>query len=547
MAQPPSERSKAHKQTAENAIDIPGYRIKREIGRGGMAKVFQAQQLSLRRDVALKVMNPSLSADKRFTKRFTNEGRIIAQLNQPNIITIFDIGVCDYGYYLAMELLNGGSLSDRIKQGLTPQLAQDIAITLAKALDFAHQRDFVHRDIKPSNVLFRDPETPVLTDFGIAKALGTVTKITATGYTIGSDGYMSPEQSLGKELDQRSDLYSFGVMFWQMLTGTMPFHADDPYTLVLKHLNDPIPQLPSAFSDYQNIINKLLAKEALDRYASATELVAALQAIKPPLAQDFLETRVLAAPKLADDTVSITATINNDFSAIENNTTENNTTPSTQRLQSSANLLKGGIALALGLCVAVAIIFLPGFFSKDEENNLASITIRDDSQRLAQRQREQNYALQAQKLLQQDAWEEALTAVRTGLAEFPGATNLQQLRDQILADLAAENEQSRRQRQIRKLLKQAERQWQEQKFVEPDGDNAAQSYLDVLELDPSNEKARAGLLDIGRIRLGMQYQQAAQALLAAGDNAAARAKIAQGLRLAPDFPGLLQLQKQLQP
>ena len=543
MAQPPADRSNVNSQATENNGSIPGYHIKREIGRGGMAKVYHAQHILLRRDVALKIMNPALSADKRFTKRFLNEGRITAQLNHPNIITIFDIGTSGHNYYLAMELLNGGSLRDLIRSGLPPQQAQDIAVILAKALHFAHQHDVIHRDIKPTNVLFRDPDTPILTDFGIAKTLGAVTKITATGYTIGSDGYMSPEQSLGKELDQRSDLYSFGVMFWEMLTGTMPFHADDPYTLVLKHLNDPLPQLPIAVAIYQPIINKLLAKEPIDRYVSAAEFATALETIEPPLAQDFLETRVIAVPKIphADGAADITATLHNDFRDITEHTRF-----STMFFWPPTTLLKGVFALILGLSVAIALIFLLPLFSENAGTQSSSFTI-DEDKPLVQLQREQNYIRQAQQLLQQDAWEEALTAIKTGLSELPNAVNLQQLRDRVEEDLNAENAQDRRQRQISKLLKQADRQWQAQQYVEPDGDNAAQTFLELLELDPLNERARDGLLDIGRIRLGMQYLEAAQTLLDAGNITAAREKVAQGLRLAPNFPGLLQLRDQLQP
>lgn len=211
---------------------IPGYQIKHEIGRGGMATVYLALQESLHRQVALKVMNPALSADENFKTRFLNEGHIVGQLNHSNIVTIFDIGTHETHYYLSMEYLPGGSLRDRIRSKLSVEEALQIARTLGKALSYAHNRNFVHRDIKPLNVLFRDDDSPVLTDFGIAKALGSSSQLTRTGYAFGSVGYMSPEQALGKPIDHRSDIYSFGAMLWEMLTGTKLYQSGDAFSQI---------------------------------------------------------------------------------------------------------------------------------------------------------------------------------------------------------------------------------------------------------------------------------------------------------------------------
>ena len=201
---------------------IAGYTTESVLGAGGMATVYLAVQESLSRHVALKVMNQILMADADFCRRFLNEGRLIAKLSHPNIVTVYDIGASDRFHYLSMTYLPGGTLRETIRRGLPLDYALYILKCLADALGYAHRQGIIHRDIKPGNVLFTHSGAPVLTDFGIAKTVGTETKLTSTGMTVGSVGYMSPEQALGNPVDNRSDLYSLGVLFWQMLTGALP-------------------------------------------------------------------------------------------------------------------------------------------------------------------------------------------------------------------------------------------------------------------------------------------------------------------------------------
>ncbi len=225
-------------------MEVPGYSIVREIGRGGMATVHLAVQESLRRQVALKVMNPGLSADTSFKERFLKEGQIIAQLAHPQIITIYDFGSHNQEYFFSMEYLPGGTLKERIEAGLSPDLSTDIIIAVSKALGYAHDQGVVHRDIKPQNILFRKDGTPVLTDFGIARFVHATTQLTATGLTVGSPRYMSPEQIMGKKIDARSDIYALGVVFYEMLTGNLPFEdTEDPISIAIKHCTVPIPQV----------------------------------------------------------------------------------------------------------------------------------------------------------------------------------------------------------------------------------------------------------------------------------------------------------------
>jgi serine/threonine-protein kinase PpkA len=258
-------------------MEIPGYTIDREIGQGAMAVVYLATQQSLGRPVALKVIKPALTADEDFTKRFLREGRIIAQLIDPRIVTIFDIGSHGTLYYLAMEYLPGGTLADRIRTGLNLTESLSIARTIAGALSVAHQQGFVHRDIKPQNILFRDNGAPVLTDFGVAKALNSSTLMTKAGVSLGTPRYMSPEQIRGLAVDARSDWYSFGVLFYEMLTGRIPFAADDSFALAFKHLTEPVPSLPTELAVFQPILDKLLAKDPAERYSSSEQFIAALE------------------------------------------------------------------------------------------------------------------------------------------------------------------------------------------------------------------------------------------------------------------------------
>lgn len=249
------------------AINIPGYELHKPVGEGGMATVFLAVQQSLNRKVAIKVMRRS-TGDPTEEKRFLLEGQTLARLPHPNIVGVFDIVQNDEINYIAMEYLGGGTLSDRIKTGwvsLSDLLT--IIVQMAGALQFAHDHGVVHRDLKPSNILFRDARTPVLTDFGIARLSDEgATRITATGMMVGTPTYMSPEQATGGKVDGRSDQYSLGIMFYELMTKKPPFVADTPLQVAMAHVNTPPPPLPAQFAFAQPLIDKMLAKKPADRY-----------------------------------------------------------------------------------------------------------------------------------------------------------------------------------------------------------------------------------------------------------------------------------------
>ncbi len=254
--------------------DIPGYELRRELGHGGMATVYLAHQQSLDREVAIKVMAAALNADREFSARFLAEARTAARLSHPGIVGVHDMGVAGHHHYIAMEYIAGGDLKDRLRQGaIEPSEAASLLRQIASALAYAHEEGFVHRDVKPENILFRKNGHPVLSDFGIARAIGSGTRMTATGLSIGTPHYMSPEQARGQAVDGRSDLYALGVAFFEMLTGQVPFDAQDSFAVGLQHINDPVPQLPVALASYQPLIDHLLAKDPADRYQTGAELI----------------------------------------------------------------------------------------------------------------------------------------------------------------------------------------------------------------------------------------------------------------------------------
>jgi len=255
-------------------MQLPGYQIIRKINQGGMSSVYLAKQHSIGREVALKIMSPMLAKEAVFSERFQREANIIGQLSHPNIIAVYDIGAHNGLNYIAMDYLPCGSLSDTMRHGVNKDQAVSILSQLASALHHAHQRGYIHRDIKPENILFRDEHSVVLTDFGVAKALDQNLGMTNAGTVLGTPYYMSPEQARGKPCDGRSDLYSLGVVFFEMLTGTLPYQAEDAVAVAIKHLTAPVPLLPKQLRIYQPLIEKLLSKNPDLRYQNGEELLA---------------------------------------------------------------------------------------------------------------------------------------------------------------------------------------------------------------------------------------------------------------------------------
>lgn len=253
--------------------EIPGYKIVREAGRGAVAVIYLAIQEKLKRKVAIKVMEkPILRKDEKGFVRFLREAEIAASLSHSNIIQIFDIGKKNQFYYIVMEYLEE-SLQERMnrepERKIPPEIALEIVDDIMGALDYVHLQGIYHRDIKPANIMFRKDNTPVLVDFGIARVLDQL--ITADMTILGTTYYMSPEQCKGDDIDGRSDVYSLGVVLFEMLTGDRPYKGKSPILVIPQHLNSPIPRLPKALSLYQPLIDKMMAKDIEERMSSGPE------------------------------------------------------------------------------------------------------------------------------------------------------------------------------------------------------------------------------------------------------------------------------------
>lgn len=262
------------------ALQIPGYRVVRKINQGGMSTVYLAIQISVGRVVALKVMNPQLNSDPAFSERFQREATIVGQLSHPNIVAIYDIGRHEDLNYIAMDYLPNGSVHDRMTTGLNGEEVLRIIREVASALDHAHEKGYVHRDIKPENILFRTDNSAVLSDFGVARGLAVNSRMTHVGTVVGTPHYMSPEQTKGNSVDGRSDLYSLGVVFYEMLTGSLPYQGEEAVTIALKHISAPIPKLPLQYLAYQKILDKLLAKDPEQRFQRGRDLIQAIEELE---------------------------------------------------------------------------------------------------------------------------------------------------------------------------------------------------------------------------------------------------------------------------
>lgn len=263
------------------------YLLAEVIGRGGAAAVYRAHQVSLGRDVAIKVLHRS--ADPQFAARFAREARAIAQLQHPNILPVYDFGEEGELQYLVMRYVEGGrTLRDLLASGpLEPAQALRLIARLLDALHYAHGRGIVHRDIKPGNVLLPEPDWPLLADFGIARFGGEASQLTMTGQTIGTPDYIAPEQATGQPVDARADIYSTGVMLYEMLVGRTPFRGESALAVVLQHIQQPPPAprlfnpaLPAAL---EPVLLKALAKDPNERFQTAAELAEVLSGLAAQL------------------------------------------------------------------------------------------------------------------------------------------------------------------------------------------------------------------------------------------------------------------------
>ena len=254
---------------------IRGYRFIEKLGTSSHSSVYLAERESTGVKVVLKVLQQIPDANDESIAafdRFLQEYELIAEIDHPNIVSIYDLGVADDHAHIAMEYLDGGDLRQQIAKRITAAMATQYLRQVASALSKIHEVGILHRDLKPANIMLREDSSVALIDFGLAKRLRLEMEITGSGEIFGTPYYMSPEQGHGDPVDERSDIYSLGVIFYEMLTGEKPFQADSAMGIIYKHAQEPLPLLPARIAEYQSLLNMMLAKNPTDRLQSAGEI-----------------------------------------------------------------------------------------------------------------------------------------------------------------------------------------------------------------------------------------------------------------------------------
>ena len=253
--------------------DRIGYRFVRLIGQGASSRVYLAERMSDKSTLVLKIMDVATIKEPQALQRFVQEAELVSEVNSPYVVRFLEHGFTkEYGY-IAMEFFTRGDLKQRIEHGVSLGDALNYIRHIAYGLSAIHEQGIIHRDLKPGNIMFRSDDSLALADFGISRRLNETSELTRLGSVLGTPNYISPEQALGKTVDHRSDLYSAGVVFFEMLTGRKPFKAETAPALVYQHVHAEIPQLPAKLQRYQPLIEMLLAKNAVERFSSADEFV----------------------------------------------------------------------------------------------------------------------------------------------------------------------------------------------------------------------------------------------------------------------------------
>jgi hypothetical protein len=275
------------------------YRIVEHIGLGGMATVYKAYQPALDRYVAVKILPAYYAHESGFAERFVREAKAVAKLTHPHVLPIYDFGQQDELSYIVMQYVDAGTLKDMLGRPISLTMATDIVEQIADALDYAHERGIIHRDVKPSNVLMDRGRWVLLSDFGLAKMVEGSIQLTGSGVGVGTPAYMAPEQGQGLKVDRRADIYSLGIILYEMVTGSVPYSAETPMAVVVKHITEPLP-LPHTINPdvpegVERVILKALAKTPDDRYETAGKMAAALRKVVAGLDTALAE----AAPAVA--------------------------------------------------------------------------------------------------------------------------------------------------------------------------------------------------------------------------------------------------------
>lgn len=274
------KRINVDKEAIPNSTMEIGYKFVRLIGQGAMSKVYLAERTSDGLSLVLKVLDLTKVRQQSLVIRFVQEAKLIAGIHSPFVVRIYEHGLTETYGFIAMEFFSRGDLKQRMELHLSPEIAITYLTHIVYGLEAIHSAGIVHRDLKPANIMFRGDDSLALADFGISKKVDQDMDLTTIGQVLGTPVYMSPEQGSGKDIDRRSDLYSAGVMLYELLTGEKPYQANTPAALIYKHIYDPIPRLPGELARYQFIIDKAMAKAPEDRYQSAREMIEVLEAVE---------------------------------------------------------------------------------------------------------------------------------------------------------------------------------------------------------------------------------------------------------------------------
>lgn len=269
-------------KTSKTDIDR-AYRFVRLIGQGAMSKAYLAERESDNLSLVLKILQINLGTNETIINRFIQEAEMVADLHSPFIVKVYDYGMTSTYAYIAVEFFSRGDLKQRMERKLPPDISTIYMIHIAYGLQAIHNIGIVHRDLKPANIMFRGDDSLALADFGISKKLNTTSELTTLGQVLGTPHYMSPEQAEGKAIDQRSDIYSAGILLFELLMHKKPFTATSPVALIYQHVHSPVPRLPGELSIFQEVIDKTMAKDPADRYQSADELIDKLESIDSKL------------------------------------------------------------------------------------------------------------------------------------------------------------------------------------------------------------------------------------------------------------------------
>ena len=465
-------------------LELPGYEIEKQIGKGGMAKVYLALHKSLHRTVAIKVMSQHLSEDQNFSDRFMREARIVANLNHQNIVTVYDVNIHNGYHYIAMEYLPGGiTLDHKIKEGLPPRKGVEAIKQVSAALGFAHSKGIVHRDVKPDNIMFREDGSAVLTDFGIARSTNsTATKMTSTGTVIGTPHYMSPEQAQGQEVGSYSDIYSLGVVLYETLTGKLPYEADTTIAIIFKHITEAVPTLEGELAVYQPVLNLMMAKKKEGRYQSCAEIVADLDSLlmggnvsKATLINDTTRIQHGVQRKLAQHQAAKVGA--------------NNKQPT------PANTLEKNKFLVPGITASVLLLAtIGGSILYSQRQPVLPEQQTDQDEQAAYKQSPDKAAKLAQERAAADALRQQTELDRQ---------KQEQAELKAYRDAAKENEQNNTAQKITGLLAGAENH-----LLNSQLKSAHENFKAVLQIDPNNRNATNGINRIAGNYLAMAIDSA---------------------------------------